>query len=899
MQGKPIRKILAVSIALLMVVSCAMLSIAVDNTDVGTYTADDGDGHVDEAIVDILASSLPSTIYVPDDYAKIQWTVDNASAGYTTIVRDGTYYENLKIEYLKSLNPKIDLLLAQKIKERPEEKIPVIIVLRDKVKLKKQPSLKLSIQEAKSQAFNSQKMLAMSLKNMEAENIKQFWIINAIAAKVPANKIEEIANRPDVEKVWLDREIKLIDSADYPIEENKETEKSLKEHENNNYLSEEINQIYQSSNNTDTINSRWGIYANDTSNNWNVTDVMTFTVEDLTPPAIEFIPPTPANNSEILQNYVIINVSLTEDANNALLNWNGVNLTMDGCGTIFYLNMTDLSDGDYTYRVFVSDKAGNTGISETRKLTINVKDAKPPASISNLSYSAGSTWINWTWTNPEDDFGYVMVYLNGSWIGNTSDCYYNATGLNPNTTYEIGIRTVDLNGNINQSWTNGTAKTTQPPLTVSILSPVDGQLFGQNDEIQFSASVSGGLPPYTYNWTSSIDVFLGRDRSFATYLSAGEHIITLTVTDEAGSSITAQLNISVIPEPITTPEIIQEENVTTKEEITTGESGATIIVPDDYPTIQQAIYNAADGDIIFVRSGTYNENLVIGKDISLEGENRETTVIDGMGSDCIKVGYADVIISGFTIENGSYGIYGYGYRPSLNLSNVTVKNSKYYGIYFYNSRDLTIRNSIIENNGGGIYWDMPYSGSYDATIEKTIIRNNTGDGIKINDANNATVRDNLIINNTGDGIDIDASKVVLANTTINSTGGDGAYIDASNIVLANTTINSTGGDGLRHCSNITFSPPLVIENAGYHGIYGYRSSLNISNAIIRNSRSSGVYSSYYYGGYDLTIRDSIIENNGGGIYWDMSYSGRYDATIEETIIRNNTGDGIKIQIIQL
>ena len=38
-----------------------------------------------------------TTIYVPDDYAKIQWAVDNATTGDTIIVRDGTYHENVDV----------------------------------------------------------------------------------------------------------------------------------------------------------------------------------------------------------------------------------------------------------------------------------------------------------------------------------------------------------------------------------------------------------------------------------------------------------------------------------------------------------------------------------------------------------------------------------------------------------------------------------------------------------------------------------------------------------------------------------------------------------------------------------------------------------------------------------
>ena len=40
-------------------------------------------------------------------------------------------------------------------------------------------------------------------------------------------------------------------------------------------------------------------------------------------------------------------------------------------------------------------------------------------------------------------------------------------------------------------------------------------------------------------------------------------------------------------------------------------NGGTIIVPDDYPTIQYAIDNATSGDTIYVRSGTYNESIKV------------------------------------------------------------------------------------------------------------------------------------------------------------------------------------------------------------------------------------------------------------------------------------------------
>lgn len=56
-------------------------------------------------------------------------------------------------------------------------------------------------------------------------------------------------------------------------------------------------------------------------------------------------------------------------------------------------------------------------------------------------------------------------------------------------------------------------------------------------------------------------------------------------------------------------------------------AASTIVVPRDFPTIQAAVDAAAPGDTIIVKAGTYTEEVVIAKDLTLRGAGAGATVI--------------------------------------------------------------------------------------------------------------------------------------------------------------------------------------------------------------------------------------------------------------------------------
>ena len=163
---------------------------------------------------------------------------------------------------------------------------------------------------------------------------------------------------------------------------------------------------------------------------------------------------------------ILVTVNATDNTAVISVEANGVALVYQS-GDIWTGSIIAIA-GTHIVNISAADAAGNIGWNNSTSYAATTQDTTPPAAITNLHPTSGTTYLNWTWTNPPDpDFNHTEIYLNGTFQTNTSAEHYNATDLTPETSYTISTRTVDTSGNINQTWMNDTA-TTLPALGTTI-----------------------------------------------------------------------------------------------------------------------------------------------------------------------------------------------------------------------------------------------------------------------------------------------------------------------------------------------------------------------------------------------------------------------------------------------
>lgn len=276
--------------------------------------------------------------------------------------------------------------------------------------------------------------------------------------------------------------------------------------------------------------------------------------------------------------------------------------------------------------------------------------------------------------------------------------------------------------------------------------------------------------------------------------------------------------------------------------------GATWFVPDDFPTIQDAIDAALAGDAIIVRPGHYPENIdFLGKAVSLlSEEGPEVTTIDGNQAGSVVVFQGgegpDTVLSGFTITNGQAysggGIYCIGSSPEI-TNNIIIGNSADYsggGICCEGGSSPEIAgNRITENTtpqfGAGMLTDQSTPAIVSNTF--TLNKSSTSAGAIYCHESSVTIAGNMIVHNSagafGGALIIDGnSSSMLLNNTIseNSTpfwgGGllcwDGAVVTITNSIFWN--------------NKASYGPEINLD------VWDLPTTVNISHSDVKGGQTS-------------------------------------------------------------
>jgi len=341
-----------------------------------------------------------------------------------------------------------------------------------------------------------------------------------------------------------------------------------------------------------------------------------------------------------------------------------------------------------------------------------------------------------------------------------------------------------------------------------------------------------------------------------------------------------------------------------------------------YETIEEAINanETLNGHTIRVDAGTYREHIIINKSISLIGQNKLDTIIDGEGNiTIIQVTANNITISGFTLRNTTTGYSAIRLEASAN-NNITsnIIENTYYGIRLQNSHNNTIiHNQAINNSYTGIYLFF----STENTISNCNFAENVHAGVFLFNSSNNHVHNNTVSENKfGVNVADSSSNVIYGNNV--SGGESGIRVTGShkNLIYGNNVSGSESGILLSKSSentvtNNTLSLNIdngillessnnnfLLNNTAQNNEYvGLHLSFSSENTLLFNNVSNNQFGIQLANSDNCTINENKAVNNSYGIdlstsldnsFWhnniqEDQYGIHFDHSSNNTIISNN------------
>lgn len=228
-----------------------------------------------------------------------------------------------------------------------------------------------------------------------------------------------------------------------------------------------------------------------------------------------------------------------------------------------------------------------------------------------------------------------------------------------------------------------------------------------------------------------------------------------------------------------------------------GADGGVTMGSRTYLSIQAAINKAAPGAVIWVAPGTYEENLVIDKSLTLKGRGAGDVTLEARDSERPAVvirGDGAVALSGFTITGSKVGVQVKGSRVDLcenvlfvedvgiqawslvqsqsAVSANTIRGSQGTGLILAGTSPWRIDGNRFERLGTGLL----LGGAIDVRAEGNDITA-CGDGVRIGASATATLIGNRILGNLLSGVSLSGvAHAALADNTIRDNTGWGVCL---------------------------------------------------------------------------------------------------------------------------
>jgi parallel beta-helix repeat protein len=277
-----------------------------------------------------------------------------------------------------------------------------------------------------------------------------------------------------------------------------------------------------------------------------------------------------------------------------------------------------------------------------------------------------------------------------------------------------------------------------------------------------------------------------------------------------------------------------------------------------FTNIQDAIENAIDGDTVVVGDGTYTENVIIDKPITLKSKNgyESTFIASENNSDIIRITADNVIFEGFSIHSAGSDkkIIALDSVNNCIITNNKIgldeQNKDSICIYLKNSTLNTISYNSCKFAKYGIYLDSSDMNQ----IIGNICSNNNVNGIYINSSKKCIVVDNQYFENNYHGISISSSESIQLNKND----------------CQKNTMNGIGVFSSKYCQIFNNDSSQNIEN----GVYLYKSQQNVifnntlcSNTISGIKLNSSEDNTFY--------ANSLCDNEEYGIILENAERGPY------------------------